>query len=160
MSEKPIEVFVDREQPGGPIFYDKPRGLWYAVGSGWFHFVMSDYPSGVKPYLYEIEINTKNLFIIKTAREMDEFTEVYGSPTFPDFGGMGRKDEAIDWQLLARGYTGIEISPYIYSRRTELKWYYSWDAASGCIWSKEAFKSVRLVVNLDDENYCRVAKEG
>ncbi len=150
MSEKPFKSFKDTPQKAGPMFYTKPEGLWYGVGDDWFRFTAGNYSKGIKPYIYEIEVNDKDIFHIRTEKEMDEFTDVYGTRMLPDVYGIGDKDDAIDWNLLARGYTGIEIAPFIYSRHMELKWYYGWDAASGCIWSKEAFKRIELVVNLDE----------
>ena len=42
--------------------------------------------------------------------------------------------------VAAEGWAGIEIAPYIWARRLDgpARWYYGWDAASGCIWDPTA----------------------
>jgi hypothetical protein len=151
MCDKPFKGFREVAQKEGPLSYDKPKGLWYSVGDDWFRFTMGGYTSAIKPYIYELEVDTSNVFKIKTEDELDHFTEVYGTPMLPDLHLLANKDDAVDWHFLSRGYTGIEIAPFIWSRRMELKWYYSWDAASGCIWNKGAFKGAKLLFNLDEE---------
>jgi hypothetical protein len=126
-------------------------GLWYSVGNSWFRFLLSDYPGFIKTHIYRLEIDTTNLYKIQTEKELDEFTQVYGRAMFSFMAedGLQRKDDGIDWELVARGYTGIEIAPYIYSRRCSCKWYYGWDCASGVIWNSAAVKKLELLTVLE-----------
>lgn len=56
---------------------------------------------------------------------------------------------AIMWPKVAKEYQGIIISPYQWERRDFFGtfWYSGWDCASGCIWDKEAIKSIIRVSN-------------
>jgi len=56
----------------------------------------------------------------------------------------------IDWEAVAKRYTGIEIEPYNWERRNSgpnnnysmsMLWYYGWDCASGCVWELDALVS-------------------
>ena len=56
-----------------------------------------------------------------------------------DQGGMRRFDKMIDWPRVASDYAGIEICPYLSSKRMDEDsfWYYGWDVASGCVWDSK-----------------------
>ena len=64
------------------------------------------------------------------------------------FTGMYQGNESeyhIRWQEVVDRYAGILISPYIYSARYDLRWYYPWDVASGCIWNWRGIKEIKLL---------------
>ena len=62
----------------------------------------------------------------------------------------------IDWDIVAKEYSGIEICPFQHRsnleddfyvntqwvQRSIYDWYRSWDVASGCVWKKDGIKSI------------------
>lgn len=137
--------FRSVKQENNGLFYSKPEGIWYSVGNDWFNHLLKIGCIKIEQFIYKIEINYSNIYTIKTEEEIDSFTELYGRSVFGN-----NKDDTIDWELLSKGYTGVEICPYIYSRRKSYRWYYTWDCASGCIWDKSAIFDVKLVVDFEN----------
>lgn len=140
----------------------KPRGLWLSDedDSGWF-----DWCSGEEfalerlHYEYEVTLSDKaNILHIKSAGGLQAFQDEFvdkretsvNQHILRDY--VNKKYEwqphtyEIRWDLVAKKYDGIIISPYIWSERLGNKmWYYGWDCASGCIWNKEAIAKTKLV---------------
>ena len=56
-----------------------------------------------------------------------------------------------DWAKVASHYDGIEICPYIESRRN-MTWYYGWDVASGCVWNASGIKELIKAGDCEDES--------
>lgn len=48
----------------------------------------------------------------------------------------------LDWPAVVSLYQGIVITPYQWSLRHKLTWYYGWDCASACVWDLSAVESV------------------
>jgi hypothetical protein len=118
----------------------KPNGFWYSCGDDWLRFLKSEMPDKLKYrlYVYEVEIDMPKILSLKDGIDLDVFTEKY-KDNYSKFGKI------IDWRKVSEEYSGIEICPYVGSRRMKLTWYYGWDVASGCIWDKSAIKSLKLV---------------
>lgn len=112
----------------------KPTGLWYASGTGWLDWVDANAPTWKVEHLHRLEVYDNPLIQLSTAKEVADFDRKYGS-------GHGM----IDWKEVAKTYAGIEVAPYISSLRFKYMWYYAWDVASGCIWSKRAIKKITLI---------------
>jgi hypothetical protein len=114
----------------------KPRGLWYGVegDDDWLHWCKGEMPEWIKPYNFLIEIDYSKMLVISTTSELKAFTEEY----------RVSKDlyTSINWPTVTKRYKGIEISPYQWSCRLAIDWYYGWDCASGCIWNRRAIKSI------------------
>lgn len=134
ISETPIDSFepisVEEQDTAA-----KPRGLWYACGTEWLEWLKYEMPHWAKgeQYLYRIHLDASNMLFLNTEEKVRKFDKSYGE---------GR---AINWQKVAKRFSGIEICPYQRSLRNELSWYYSWDIASGIIWHQNAFDSVEFM---------------
>lgn len=126
-----------REKPGY-----KPEGLWYACGDEWIEWTKSEMPEWLKEYkyLYEISI-TDRVLKIDTPEKFKAFEEEYvdNGPNADKFSNW------IDWARVAKDYDGIEICPYRDKFRMKSDWYYTWDVASGCIWSPGGIKDIKLI---------------
>lgn len=130
----------------------KPRGLWYAIGTEWIDWVEHEMPEWMGSNFYKIEIDESKILFLKSSYDMMKFTLNY-SPTPEKMSGfsidiskMALFDKMyIDWELVAKQYSGIEISPYRYQDRHRYMWYYGWDVASGCIWNKDAIIRVHKI---------------
>ena len=125
---------------------DKPRGLWYASGSEWLTWISENMIEERKKirYIYALEISDRVLRLSNPA-EIQKFTEQYGKA--PDWAEkLLPSSSHIDWKAVSEKWAGIEISPYQWSLRLELFWYYGWDVASGCIWSPEGLVSWKLLL--------------
>jgi hypothetical protein len=110
---------------------DKPLGLWYEVDGDWRRWVEDERLDWLKDRtLHRLILGDENILKLRGAGGLDDFTEQYRVPS-PDPLWLSSR---IDWPRVADEYDGIEIAPYVWSRRLELSWYYGWDCASGCIW--------------------------
>ena len=142
-SAKPIKktrTTVGSLEPGW-----KPVGLWYSCGSSWEDWASAVGFGGIGEYVYEVELNVSNMLFISTADELDKFTTKYAAPRSQDNSMFAdRQLWNIDWEKVAQTYDGIEICPYIASRRHKYMWYYGWDVASGCLWNKNAIVNLTL----------------
>lgn len=118
----------------------KPSGVWYGCGLSWIDWISSEMPNWLYNHLYRITFDTRSMYKISTDKDLDKFTQKY------DVRGTGR---SIHWAYVgAAGYGGIEICPYIASRRYSkgASWYGGWDVASGCIWDTSIITSVTEVI--------------
>lgn len=117
-------VFEKRNymQSPGP----KPAGFWYGIGRSWHEWVESEMPHWMSEFNYEVDLGKSKILVINSIEGLDRFTKKYG-----------RGEYHIDWVRVSEMYDGIEISPYQWSRRLSLMWYYGWDIASGCLWNLE-----------------------
>lgn len=124
----------------------KPAGFWVSDESdgshGWSSWCRAeDY--GIGSNAFEVELaDDANVLTISTSAALLDFHEEYAvreynSPLFSYY---------VDWRTVAKLWQGILITPYQWQLRlSDLRWYYSWDCASGCIWDAAAIKSVTLV---------------
>ena len=99
-------------------------------------------PSMTFDNLYKISFTATGILYIRTAAELDAFTEIYG-------GTPGwRWGDAISWKQVSKRYSGIEICPFIRARASSRNagWYGGWDVASGCIWDTSIITKVEEVL--------------
>jgi hypothetical protein len=88
----------------------KPKGLWYAIGSGWAEFLIYGLPERSKEAnnLHEIQV-TDRVLKLNTIEEAVDFSKKYGFDS--DFGTK------INWYLVEQDWSGIEIAnPYEWCR--------------------------------------------
>jgi hypothetical protein len=147
-STNPITEIKDTasEQKVGP----KPRGLWYECGDEWHQWLKYEMPHWLADanHRYELKLDYSKMKVIRNERELDAFHDKYKTS---EPGGYGRR--GIDWPRVAREYDGVEICPYVVSRRmSPVDWYYGWDVASGCVWRKRAVLAIREVPMPPKEN--------
>lgn len=127
--------FTDRSSNQGLGM--KPQGLWYGIGSSWIDWVRSEMPEWEEEHVFKIDVDLSKMVTIRNHEDLLEFDKKFGIDI------MGGAYRNIDWAAVAKKYSGIEIAPYIYSARMEVSWYYTWDVESGCIWKKDAIKSIK-----------------
>jgi hypothetical protein len=89
-------------------------------------------PHWLGEHEYEVVLHDSNILVLDTPKKILEFGREY------------RIGESIDWPRLAKTHDGIEISPYQWSLRLNLLWYYGWDVASGCIWNTEKLQIIAI----------------
>ena len=128
--------------------WHKPRGFWVSVKGAddwpsWCEQENFYWPEGLR-HRYEVTIREDaNILMLGTVAELrafhKEFKGEFTADSSDEYGVEMAKLRAsyIDWHKVASTYDGIIIAPYQWPLRTdsELRWYYSWDVASGCIWN-------------------------
>jgi hypothetical protein len=136
----------------------KPSGLWYECQDGsstsWKEFCEFGLTGGANRYdsSYNVILNDYEILFIPDEHHFDKFVEMYTTPHPADPDGDKGFDPVIDWPKVAEHYAGIEICPYLSSKRNDddAFWYYGWDVASGCVWDQSGIKE--LVQAGDCEN--------
>lgn len=129
---------------------DKPSGLWYECQDGssstWKEFCEAGLSSGYTKYdsTYSVVLNDYNILFIPDEHHFEKFYEMYNVNHQADPDGTKGFDKVIDWPKVASHYAGIEICPYLSSKRMDddSMWYYSWDVASGCVWDSSGVKEL------------------
>lgn len=130
----------------------KPLGLWLSDESG-TTIGWSEWTDGSNHYdlahPFEVVIAAdSNVLTLGTYAEAVDFTDAYARTITPPDIALPPSLErhirafAIDWARVAEDYQGIAITPYIWTARMRLLWYYGWDCASACIWDAGAIKAV------------------
>jgi len=117
----------------------KPNGFWFDVDKDWERFCIGDdwNLDGLK-YLYRVQLkDTGNILVLNGTLDLRKFTEEYKASKYPGvpYSYIPMDSSWIDWRKVAALYSGIIIAPYIWGCRTDLRWYYTWDCASGCVWN-------------------------
>jgi hypothetical protein len=128
--------------------YSKPRGFWITDDSedcwaSWClneHFSLEDLT-----HKHEVVLDESNILILRSASDLDVFTHKFGFSRPWEYEGRKYSDFCIDWRKVARRYDGLIITPYQWTKRLTLNWYYPWDCSSGCIWRARAIIDVRLL---------------
>ena len=130
----------------------KPAGLWYSVGDSWLEWCLAEDFNLDSTYVHELTINEDLIIKVTNEAEFDALVAEYG--IYDEFSlqyqgqtsyGVELPPNYLDWPKLASKYAGLEIAPYLWSKRLNGGlWYYGWDCASGCIWDKAAIQNVRL----------------
>ncbi len=112
----------------------KPQGFWITVGDAWKEWCESESFSlcNLRVKTEIVLHQTANILRLSNAKDIDDFTHQYKV--------VGHRVLGIRWDVVALGYDGVIISPYIWERRMTAHtfWYYPWDVASGCIWNASA----------------------
>ena len=138
-------VFRNVKQKKTAHMFEKPRGLWYMMGTEWMEYCQeNEIPHFVEGRnIHKLALNTKKMLVIQTEAEMEAFVDEYAQ--------QGVQDASIKWHKVAKKYCGIEIAPYQFAKRLEprYKWYYGWDVASGVIWNEKAIKGISTIYRHD-----------
>tara|TARA_A100001011_G_scaffold362062_1_gene410716 strand:- start:836 stop:1408 length:573 start_codon:yes stop_codon:yes gene_type:complete len=129
----------------------KPEGLWYECQDGssenWKDFCDAGLTGGSKKYdrEYNVILNDYEILFIPDEHYFEKFYDMYSVNPPYDPDGLKGFDKMIDWPKVAKHYAGIEICPYLSSKRMDDKsfWYYGWDVASGCVWHAEGIKELQ-----------------
>ena len=144
----------DHEQSDNLSSYKKPRGCWITDDSEycWRSWCIGEnFSRESLTHKHEVVLDESNILILRSAVALDDFTQEFAVEKYwgPDNDPRRLCDLCIDWREVAKRYTGLIITPYQQSRRLRLaggySWYYSWDCASGCIWTAAAIKDIRLI---------------
>jgi hypothetical protein len=130
----------------------KPVGLWVSVEGE------NDWPSWCKAEGFALEALTHpteivlrpdaNVLCLNGEQDIRAFHAEYGCrPFYADEIGKDAlfHGTAVRWGLVAERYAGIIIAPYVWTLRLddEVRWYYGWDCASGCIWKADAVAALQ-----------------
>src|SRR4051812_4830322 len=51
----------------------KPPGMWWATGSAWIDWCASEMPQWAGRYVYEVEIDDRNLLVINNLEKFEAF---------------------------------------------------------------------------------------
>jgi hypothetical protein len=149
-SDVPVPKVEPKLQDGHDSRDSKPIGLWLSVigedgSDSWKKYCeQTNKPLG--PHRIEIVIKENVVLHVRNAAEIDKLTRTYGyfpecrehEKSHPDFARS-----AICWRRVAEKYDGIVVAPECVERRREPLWYYTWDCASGCVWSPNAVKELK-----------------
>jgi len=94
-------------------------------------------PEWKHKHLYKIEVNLSNLLILDSEQKIKVFVINFGM-------NKNKWFTEINWELVAKKYSGVEFNPYFYSLRLKptMTWYNGIDVASGCVWNKNAIKKI------------------
>lgn len=144
---------VEQDESDGR-FYEKPSGFWVSCDDyelSWPEWCqIADFGGQNLENVHDVElIDNHNVLILKSAEDIDQFTEKYGKQSDIYQYLKSTSLISIDWVKVAKEYSGLIIAPYIHERRLSLhtSWYYGWDCASGCIWNASVIKSIKLTEN-------------
>lgn len=130
-------------QPNQLSTYNKPRGFWVSVEGpdDWRSWCISEgFREDTLGVAHEVTLaDGANILFLESEDDLEAFEEEYGGQdhVIPQLSYI-----AIDWARVSEDYDGIIIAPYQWGSRLSRMWYYTWDAASGCIWNLDAIASV------------------
>jgi hypothetical protein len=158
-------VFIQPEQQPYKEMraFRKPRGLWYGINQSWVEWCSSEEPGWVHDHFHEVVLDHTKILRISNIKQFNAFEKEFGmidpmlkmfEDRMPSLGGfsleashIGR--ESIDWHKVAKQYSGLEITPYLWEKRLTSMWYYGWDCASGCVWNANAIVSIHPFASFD-----------
>lgn len=136
----------------------KPKGIWYGIADSWIDWCLSESFGGIHQYIYEIVVDKSRILTIDNISDFEKFEKEHlEKPNTNDMPEWLKKVEeiypnkAMNYSKVAENFGGIEIAPYQWEKRLESMWYYGWDCASGCIWSPNAIKDLRLFAYYDPQ---------
>ena len=165
------EVSIAFRKPEKQPIDKKPTGLWFAEDASWLDFCrteqacseavygeMGDAPADrgihqwdVRTYHHYLDIDMSKIALLDTPERLARFTEEF---TYKGDDPMGQMKAmmgmGIDWSEVATKYDGIfipEAARQAAVRGTQpmsMDWLATYDAGSGCVWSKNAIKECRL----------------
>ena len=142
-------IYLSRKYKQGQSL--KPNGLWYSIGTEWISWCFSEMRHWIEKYSHEIEIDYKNILIIETPKDIEDFEKTYGFEIDTTLRS-GFSYFQIDWDKVTKDYSGIEIRNYNEIRCGEILgkrslsrglWISAWDVSSGCIWDLSCITSVK-----------------
>jgi len=125
----------------------KPNGLWYGYGSEWVDFAMDPANKGLSgmvtgaDYFYELDVhyttlenpNKDKVLLLRNYEDAGKLSELIDGE-LNRVGGM----MMANWYAISALFGGLEVADGLES-------YFGWDIPSGCIWSKNAIKSINLI---------------
>jgi hypothetical protein len=138
----------------------KPNGLWYSCYSSWYNWISGEMPQWLYKYIHKINFNKNVLtdlehkdkdkvLVLKNIRDINLFHKQYS---------YKRSSKYINWTKVTEDYGGIEMCPYFPELRKKYPWYYSLDAASGCVWNtKNIIKDYELIYEKKKGEYIKFA---
>ncbi len=127
-----------------PESWHKPRGFWVSVKGedDWPSWAESEnfyWPENFK-HRYEVTVREgANVLRLSTISQIRDFHERFNGPLAgavdPVYSDLLKG--YVDWRKVVAEYDGIIIAPYQWPIRMDsvIRWYYSWDVASGCFWN-------------------------
>lgn len=141
-SEKPLTRLHKLEQPRESYALAKPRGLWLTDNSAY------NWPAWCRENNFHLErlqvatsfeLDERCVLRMRNISELEWFTREYGVDVGQQFEGT-----TIDWHRVSMTYCGVVITPYLYVARLDLRWYYGWDCASGCVWDPDVLTVISI----------------
>lgn len=124
--------------------HDKPQGLWLSDESAEMSWSEWCRQEGFRDTDAQVRtdfriLDSANILHLKTPQEIRVFTRLWvGEPHYE--GNPATWD--IRWADLAKIHDGILITPYQWECRIAVRWYYSWDVASACVWNLNVLEKV------------------
>tara|TARA_Y100000389_G_C17323374_1_gene444238 strand:+ start:365 stop:877 length:513 start_codon:yes stop_codon:yes gene_type:complete len=141
----------------------KPNGIWYSCRNSWYKFIKNeDMYERLYKYIHKIKITNNKLTTIKK-KDSEKLLIINNINDFDEFYNEYRilnnklNYYLIDWKKVSKDYGGIEICPYLHERR-KIKWYYTWDVASGCIWNNNIIKNTLITYTKINNKYIKMDK--
>lgn len=120
----------------------KPMGFWVSEGNEWPDWCADNY-SGGGSHGYRVAVDMGDVLLLDTVDKLTAFNDEFGFiPEWMKDYSTGRRSSYVDWRVVQDTWSGIVISPYHWSKRLDMLWYYGWDVASGCIWNLDAIAHI------------------
>lgn len=147
-SDTPVRLDRSRRYPQSDreITHGKPYGLWVSVpgDDDWPSWcAREDYAIDRLATAHQVTLRSRaEVLQIRDVTSFDRFAEEF---SIDDPGPFARAELVIDWVEVAGHYDGIVIAPYRWDRRSEHRWYWGWDVASGCIWNLDAIDEFEAI---------------
>lgn len=149
-STQRIKSVTQHREYSDQVLNDKPEGFWFSVQTGepdwtgWFEWCRAENFRDIDTQKsHRIEVDPSRMLCVGPA-DLRWFNETFGERR--RIGDRLLSGTFIRWDLVADQFAGIEISPYAWDLRdSDLRWYYGWDCASGCIWDTSIIKSIEEV---------------
>ena len=122
------------------------RTLWFSCGDAWENLAESEMPDSYLKnlkYKYEAKIDETKLLILKTVKDIKEFTDKY---SIADEERPDLTSASIDWNRVRSetGKSGIYVpNANLKAARKKYLWYYSFDICSVAIWNGDAILSMK-----------------
>jgi hypothetical protein len=122
----------------------KPRGLWYALENEWLEWCFGNMPHWIKENTVKLEIDNSKIITITTFKDLISFNNTYKTNPFDD-----NFITYIDWEQVAKDYTGIEVHNYHQIKWKDSNmllpsWFYGLDVSGGCIWDLSIIKKTTV----------------
>ena len=113
------------------------KALWLSCNNNWVNWKKREGLNFNYKYKYTFNIDKSKLIILKTYKDIDEFTIKYKSNK--QITISGKKHYIIDWNKVKKDYSGIFLkNANIKKARENFIWYYSFDVCSVALWNKDA----------------------
>jgi len=146
----------------------KPFGFWYALGSSWIDFTITEFNNAIGNYIFEVTINPSKIAFITNENQVRDIesryqdankslawgnfknnnTFKYSSHKIDNSYDVHERPFMPNWQLMAKDYWGIEIDP----EKVYEAWTQDWAVPSGCIWNKRGIANIKLIAKFDIES--------